>query len=294
MDIDSIRFFLAVVDTGSISSASALLYTSQSNISRKISGLEKELNVTLMTRGKGLHSISLTPQGEAFLKSARQMDILARDMESLSQYPGREYLSIGATESTNVFYFADFYASFIRNHPEICVSLHTYHSTNIYHKLTDHTVDIGYVCFMREYPDLITNILSEGDYVVVTGKDSPYYENISIHSLPDEKEIYMRYSEEYEIWHNNIFPGKRYLMRLSDELSVMNYLSVSGAWMVTRESFAKKVCDGRNVVYYHLSDMPMKSSIYESVHRYIRPSRTRAVEVFRKELHDYLKNDNDI
>ncbi|MBQ7993592.1 MAG: LysR family transcriptional regulator [Solobacterium sp.] len=290
MDIDSIRFFLAVVDTGSISSASDLLYTSQSNISRKLAALEKELNVTLMTRGKGMHSISLTSHGEAFLKSARKMEILARDMESLSQNPGREYLSVGATESTNILYFADFYASFIRTHPEICVSLHTYHSTNIFHKLMDHTIDIGYVCFLRDYPDLVTKKLLECDYVIITSRKSPYCENINVHELPPEKEIFMRYSEEYEIWHNHVFPGKRYLMRLSDELSVMNYLAIEGSWMITSEQFAKTVCDERNVVYYHLSDMRLKSSIYESVHRYMRPSRTHAADIFLTELHRYLDN----
>ncbi len=289
MDIDSVRFFLAVVDTGSISSASALLYTSQSNISRKIAALEKELNVTLMTRGKGLHSISLTPQGEAFLKSARQMELLARDMESLSQNPGREYLSIGATESTNILYFADFYASFIHSHPEICVSLHTYHSTNIFHKLMDHTIDIGFVCFLRDYPDLVIKKLLECDYVIITGKGSPYYENINVHELPAEKEIFMRYSEDFEIWHNHVFSGKRYLMRLSDELSVMNYLSISGSWMIASEYFAKRFCDNQNVIYYHISGMPLKSAIYESVHRYMRPSRTNAADTFLKELHKYLE-----
>ncbi|MCY7418290.1 MAG: LysR family transcriptional regulator [Chloroflexi bacterium] len=69
-----LRYFLAVVDDGSISRAAATVAVAQPSLSRQLRGLETELGVTLFDRSQ--RALRLAPAGAAFLPMAR--DLVAR------------------------------------------------------------------------------------------------------------------------------------------------------------------------------------------------------------------------
>ena len=75
MELEQLRAFVAVAETGSFTRAAERLYTSHSSISRAVTALERELGVRLIERGNRV--IGLTPAGEALLEGAK--DILARE-----------------------------------------------------------------------------------------------------------------------------------------------------------------------------------------------------------------------
>lgn len=75
MELEQLRAFVAVAETGSFTRAAERLYTSHSSISRAVTALERELGATLMERGNRV--IGLTPAGETLLEGAK--DILARE-----------------------------------------------------------------------------------------------------------------------------------------------------------------------------------------------------------------------
>lgn len=68
MELQQIYYVLEVAKHRSFSKAAETLYVSQPSISRRISALEKELNVKLFIRDT--HSVSLTRDGEAFCRYA--------------------------------------------------------------------------------------------------------------------------------------------------------------------------------------------------------------------------------
>ena len=70
MDLQQIKYFLAVVDCGTFLAASKQVYVSQPTLSAGIRKLEESLNVTLFHRGS--RAASLTSAGERFLGPARQ------------------------------------------------------------------------------------------------------------------------------------------------------------------------------------------------------------------------------
>ena len=70
MDLQQIKYFLAVVDCGTFLAASRQVYVSQPTLSAGIRKLEESLNVTLFHRGS--RAASLTAAGERFLGPARQ------------------------------------------------------------------------------------------------------------------------------------------------------------------------------------------------------------------------------
>lgn len=74
MELRLLRYFLAVVDDGSVSRAAATVAVAQPSLSRQLRGLETELGVTLFDRSQ--RALRLAPAGEAFLPMAR--DLVAR------------------------------------------------------------------------------------------------------------------------------------------------------------------------------------------------------------------------
>ena len=291
MDLESIRVFLAVVDTGSISAAANLLYASQSSVSRRIAALEREIGVTLINRNKGQNTIILTPYGESFLRSARQMAVLYKDIETSVRTPFRQFLSIGANETSQGTFLDAFCPIFIDRHPEICLSIHSYHSSTIYQRLNEHFIDIGYVSIIKDASSTKSRLITEEPFVLITRKDSPYHANMTIQELPPNKEIYLRYNAQYEHWHNSIFPGRQYLLRVSRELMMASYLMKEGTWAVIGEPSGRILCSLKNdFVLYPLLNVPMKLTTYEVFRDDTRPSRINAERIFRSELNEYLES----
>ena len=68
MDVDEIRTFLAIAETGGFSRAAQRLHRSQPAISRRIGLLEQELGAPLFERIRG--RVRLTDAGHAFLPHA--------------------------------------------------------------------------------------------------------------------------------------------------------------------------------------------------------------------------------
>ncbi len=71
MDIQQLKYFLAVSRTGSFTKASEELYISRQAVTKSIRQMEEELGAALFTRDKNL--IALTPLGERFTREAEKV-----------------------------------------------------------------------------------------------------------------------------------------------------------------------------------------------------------------------------
>ena len=83
LQIDWLRCFLAVVDTGSLTGAAAEVNRSQSAVSMQIQKLEAAAGRTLLLRGP--RQIALTPDGQALLGYARRMIDLQAEAQGALQ-----------------------------------------------------------------------------------------------------------------------------------------------------------------------------------------------------------------
>ncbi|WP_406137363.1 LysR family transcriptional regulator [Streptomyces sp. NBC_01089] len=91
MDLDAVRTFVAVVDTGQFQQAAAALSVTQQAVSRRVATLEKELGVRLLTRTA--RGARLTVDGQAFLPHARDL-LQAEERAAASVRPGRRALRV--------------------------------------------------------------------------------------------------------------------------------------------------------------------------------------------------------
>ena len=74
MELRVLRYFLAVVDEGSVTAASTTVHVAQSSLSRQLRGLERELGVDLFVRGP--RGLQVSVVGKTFVPMAR--DIVSR------------------------------------------------------------------------------------------------------------------------------------------------------------------------------------------------------------------------
>jgi LysR family transcriptional regulator, hca operon transcriptional activator len=97
MELRHLRYFVAVVEEGSLTTAAERrLHTSQPSLSRQIRDLEREVGAELLSRS--VHGVELTAAGKAFLDHARlalmQADAAAEAARRAAQ-PARRMFAIG-------------------------------------------------------------------------------------------------------------------------------------------------------------------------------------------------------
>lgn len=87
MDLEQLRIFAALAETGSFSAAGRRLYKSHSSVSRTVSALERELGVTLAVRDRNSFALTkagrtLYERGKALLAAADELEISVREAET--------------------------------------------------------------------------------------------------------------------------------------------------------------------------------------------------------------------
>lgn len=114
MDLDAVRTFVAVAETGQFQAAADDLGITQQAVSKRVATLERELGVRLFARiARG---VRLTVDGQALLPHAREL-LRVAERARTAVTPGRRALRIDVVNrrvaSSNVLY------AFYRQHPEI-------------------------------------------------------------------------------------------------------------------------------------------------------------------------------
>lgn len=108
MNLHHLKYFLTIVEEGSLSSAAKKLLVGQPALSTQLKTFEKWLGVELFKRtGKRLH---ITPYGEFVLKYAREIKNLEEEMLVNLQHAdnmGKKELVLGAQESVPKTIIAD-------------------------------------------------------------------------------------------------------------------------------------------------------------------------------------------
>jgi DNA-binding transcriptional LysR family regulator len=124
VQIQQLRYFLAVADVRHFTRASAELGVAQATLSKQVSALEHDLGAPLLRRARG--NITLTPAGEALLPLARRIladvDTARREVQDLTGLR-RGRVRIGATPSLLSSLLADALARYHEDFPGIELSV---------------------------------------------------------------------------------------------------------------------------------------------------------------------------
>ncbi|SDS19794.1 LysR family transcriptional regulator [Actinopolymorpha singaporensis] len=142
MDLDAVRTFVAVADTGRFQAAGDELAITQQAVSKRITALERDLGVRLFVRGpKG---VRLSADGQAFLPHAREL-LRVENRAVASVLPARRALRVDVLNRRIAP--AMLLRAFHQQNPEIdldVVTLPVLDSDDALAALADGTVDLTF------------------------------------------------------------------------------------------------------------------------------------------------------
>lgn len=124
MDLANLNAFIAIAETGSFSAAGERLYLTQPAVSKRIAGLEQQLNVRLFDRlGR---EVNLTEAGRALLPRAYQilnvLDDTRRALTNLSgEVSGR--LSLATSHHIGLHRLPSLLRAFTRTYPDVALDI---------------------------------------------------------------------------------------------------------------------------------------------------------------------------
>lgn len=159
MDLQELKFFRAVAAEGSLSKAAQKLNYAQSNLSTKISQLEKELHTELFHRCS--HGVTLTPKGEQLLQYAEKLLNLAAETEAVLKDDGtaKGSLTLGSMESTAMTLLPPLLSRYHAENSQVALRIQTGTTAASLQGVLDHTLDGAFAAGPLRHPGLGTKLV---------------------------------------------------------------------------------------------------------------------------------------
>jgi DNA-binding transcriptional LysR family regulator len=144
LDMTTARFFVSVVEEGSIAGAARRESIVPSAISKRISELEQRLGHVLLERY--VTGVEMTLAGSMVLRRSRNMINEARQLEAeLNQLTAgaQGYIRIAASETTLVGYLPEVLGEFMQAHPGVRADVDERVNAEVVSSVERHEADLG-------------------------------------------------------------------------------------------------------------------------------------------------------
>jgi len=195
MEIHQLRYFLAVIETGSFTAAADACHVSQPSLSIQIAKLEDEVGGPLLERNRS--GARLTSRGLVF--QPRATEILAqlaaarRDFEDLDGLRRGE-VTLGCLPTTGAYLLPPLLKEFRRRHPELMVRLKEDSSPQLAEALLAGQVDLAFIDEAGLEPGLRSTPLFSEPLLVAVPADHPLAHRgaIAVEALVDEPFVIMK------------------------------------------------------------------------------------------------------
>ncbi|MDO5424845.1 MAG: LysR family transcriptional regulator [Eubacteriales bacterium] len=162
MTLQNMKYIIEITQHRSFSEAAKCLYVSQAALSLAVKETETELGITLFKRTN--RGVILTPEGEDFLKHARE---IVEQADFLKQrYQNRDLLSLRFSVSAQRLPFAAaaFHRLFHALAPERChFALREVPTQSVIQDLAADRSDLGIVCLHDSHMPVIQKALDDND-----------------------------------------------------------------------------------------------------------------------------------
>jgi DNA-binding transcriptional LysR family regulator len=174
VDLDLIRSFVAVADTGVITDAAKTLMVSQSTLSRRVLQLERQLDAVLVLRGS--RGVELTEAGRTVLAAGRELiaghDRLQQTLRDHDQLV-RGSLRIGGGATATSFLLPACIASFRAAHPGVRFYVRESGSRQVAEDVATGGLDLAVVTLPIDSDLVRTEPLLVDEIVLVAPVDHP-------------------------------------------------------------------------------------------------------------------------
>lgn len=151
LDLDILRTFVMIAETGSFSAAANAVFRTPSAVSMQIKKLEETLGATLLERDA--RSVSLTSDGEMLLGYARRM--LALNREAVAKFMAPTVsgvVRLGSPDDIGEWVLPFVLKRFAETHPGVTVDVVIDQSVNLRKRMDEHRLDITMINISHNVP----------------------------------------------------------------------------------------------------------------------------------------------
>ena len=144
LDLETLRTFLAIVDTGNFQRAARAVFRTPSAVSLQMKKLEEQIQKPLFL--KDGRTVTLTPEGEVLSSYARRLLALADETVFRFRAPGQKHhIAIGITNDYAIQLLPDIVARLAISHSDIDLELVCMSSAELLARLEENAVDFALV-----------------------------------------------------------------------------------------------------------------------------------------------------
>ncbi len=190
MDIQSLKAFINVAESGSFSDAAQRLFLTQSAVSKRVSILEQQLNCRLFDRiGR---QILLTEAGERLLPKAREILLAVKDAQTLVNNLDQEVtgrLSFAASHHISLHRLPPILKDFAQHYPDVVLDLRFDESELAYESVLKGEIELALITLS---PELDSRICSEQIW-----DDRLFYTVSAHHPLAQKKQVTLAQLNEF-------------------------------------------------------------------------------------------------
>jgi len=160
LDLDVLRTFVAIAETGSFTLAANAVFRTPSAVSMQIKKLEEQLGASVFLRDA--RSVSLTQDGEMLMGYARRL--LALNREAVSKFIVPDIAGVvrlGSPDDYGERVLPDVLRRFAKSHPSIAVDVTIDMTTHLRRRMADRQLDIMLFTVCRNVPHDAEILLTE-------------------------------------------------------------------------------------------------------------------------------------
>lgn len=184
LDLKQLKYFIVCAETGSVSEAAKLLYTTQPSVSKAIKALENDMGIVLFDRKP--RGITLTVKGREAYNYACRIVNDSKRLEEMSHFNMVRYLRISLNPSS---WFTNQFVEFYKQNCEknYHFEIYTAGIRTVMERVRDYLSDIGFVYVMEQQKKefqyelaknrLVFHVMQESSATFYPGRRNPLYQN---------------------------------------------------------------------------------------------------------------------
>ena len=236
-----IEAFLAVIRYGSISAAADHLFVTPPALSRRIQALEEELGYDLFHRGKGIRTVTLTQEGEAFVSVAEKWMNVCREALAISNLKQKPVLNLASVGSVSTYLLPNILRKIMSDENEYNLCFHMYHSFESYSYVESGLVDIALVSDDMYHRTVVTTPLFKEPFVLIGGPAWNGRERIHPTELDPRDEIWLPWNPEFSAWHDKWFDVSIYPKVQLDHMTLLEEFLVGKNYAIAPLMVAQRI-----------------------------------------------------
>jgi LysR family transcriptional regulator, flagellar master operon regulator len=240
MNLDSLRTFLAVIETRSLVAASRRLHVTQSTVTARLNGLEQEIGQKLLHRGKS--GTELTSAGFKFERYAQVMVQLWRQARYEVSLPlGFEGVCNVGLEFDLWRGLGQRFLDYLRSRcPKIAIALWPGEQHEIDRWLKTGLIDLAFCYALTPGGDFKSRVLLDDELILVSSRRRARAEL-------DAAYVYVDHGDEFRRQHAAAFPSDTTsaLTIASSDWAIDHLLSSGGSGYLSRRHAASFLTRGK-------------------------------------------------